>query len=400
MKKVLLLGGSRFLFPVIEAIHSLGYYAITCDYLPNNPAHSRSNEYHDVSIIDKDKVLALAEDLKINGIMSFACDPGVETAAYVAEKLSLPSVGSFEAVTILQNKAKFRNFLYENGFNVPKAKGYRSIMEAQNDASFFQWPVIVKPVDAAGSKGVARVDHSDYLGAAVKNALQFSRTKSFIIEEFIEKVGHSSDTDCFSVEGNLIFTSFCNQMFDEKAENPYVPSAYSWPSTMPNEIQMELQSELQRLISLLKLNTSIYNIETRQGVDGKAYIMEVSPRGGGNRLAEMLHYATGVDLVTNAVRASVGDELVGITGNPGYDGCWAEIILHADQQGVFDELWIDESIKLCVIERDLWIQPGDTVSGFTGANAAIGTLALRFDTNKQLEEVMSDLSKYVRVTTK
>lgn len=123
-KRLLLLGGSHYILPVIEAAHNLGYYVITCDYLPDNIAHKYSDEYCNVSITDKDAVLFTAKKLHIDGIMSFACDPGVTTAAYVAEKLGLPHCGSYESVSILQNKKKFREFLRENGFNVPMAKGY------------------------------------------------------------------------------------------------------------------------------------------------------------------------------------------------------------------------------------------------------------------------------------
>lgn len=74
-KKILLLGGLRYLLPVIKAAHDLGYYVITCDYLPDNIAHKYADEYHNVSIIDKEAVLALARELQIDGIMSFAVDP-------------------------------------------------------------------------------------------------------------------------------------------------------------------------------------------------------------------------------------------------------------------------------------------------------------------------------------
>lgn len=127
MKKVLLLGGSRYLRPVIKAVHELGYYAITCDYLPNNYAHKYSDEYHNVSILDKEAILDLARRLNVDGIMSFACDPGVSTAAYVAEQLVLPT-HPYESVKILQNKALFRQFLTAHGFNVPKAKGYTNVL--------------------------------------------------------------------------------------------------------------------------------------------------------------------------------------------------------------------------------------------------------------------------------
>lgn len=400
MKKLMVLGGARYILPIIEAAHQLDIYVITCDYLPDNIAHRYSDEYVNVSIVEKDAVLEVARKLKIDGIMSFACDPGVTTAAYVAEKLGLPSVGAFESVNILQNKALFRQFLADNGFSVPKAKGYCNYEEAVVDKDLFRWPVIVKPVDSAGSKGVSRVDSTEKLKSAVENALRFSKTKRFIVEEFIQQKGYSSDTDCFSIDGKLVFASFSNQHFDKDAENPYTPSAYSWPSAMPQQIQEELRSELQRLITLLGLKTSIYNVETRMGVDGKSYIMEFSPRGGGNRLSEMLRYASGVDLLTNSVCAAVGLPIEGINSDPVYSGCWAIIILHSDKDGIFISLDIDKSVKNFVVEEDLWVKSGDYVHQFSGANEAIGTLVLKCENHQQIEDCLERVSDLFRVIVK
>ena len=216
------------------------------------------------------------------------------------------------------------------------------------------------------------------------------------MEDFIAQHGFSSDTDSFSVDGELKFVSFNSQRFDPKADNPYTPAAFSWPSYMTEAHQAELTSELQRLLKLLGMRTSIYNIETRESTTGKAYIMECSPRGGGNRLAECLERATGVKLVENVVRAALGMPTEGVEQRP-YDGCWAEIILHSDRAGIFDSLWIDDAIADAVDERDLWIEPGTKVGGFSAANEAIGTLVLRFETDQRLQEVMLDPSRYVKV---
>ena len=399
MKKLLLLGGSRYALPVIEAAHKLGLYVITCDYLPDNIAHKYSDEYANVSIIDKDAVLAKAQELKIDGITSFACDPGVATAAYVAEKMGLPSVGSYESVAILQNKGKFRKFLTDNGFNVPVAKGYTDIDEALEDVDMFNWPVIVKPTDSAGSKGVNRVDKKEDLRSAIEYALSYSHCDEFIIEDFLEQKGCSSDSDCFSVDGEIKFYSFDAQRFDRNAENPYTPSAFSWPETFSKEHTEELKRELQRLITLLGLKTSVYNIETRECINGKAYIMEVSPRGGGNRLSEMARYATGVDMITNAVRAVVGLPVENIEQKE-FDGHWAIIMLHSTVPGTFDSLWTSDDIKNNLIERDLWIEPGTEVGGFKGANEAIGSLVLRFDTEDEMLNVMNNQEKFVKVILK
>ena len=231
----MLLGGLRYLKPVIDAAHKQGYYVITADYLPNNIAHKWSDEYCNVSIIDKEAVLKEAQRLQIDGIMSFACDPGVVAASYVQNKMGLPSFGPFESVEILQNKDKFRAFLAKNGFNVPQAKGFDSVEAAMQELYWYPWPVIVKPTDAAGSKGVTRVDRAEDLKPALEYAMEHSISGHIIVEEFIDKQGCSSDTDSFSEDGKLKFVSFCAQRFDAEATNPYTPAAYSWPSTFSKE---------------------------------------------------------------------------------------------------------------------------------------------------------------------
>ncbi len=396
MKKLMILGGSKYIIPLIKKAHDLGIYVITCDYLPNNYAHKYSDEYCNVSVIEKDRVLDKAKELKINGITSFACDAGVVTAAYVAEKMGLPSCGPYKSVCILQNKGSFRKFLSDNGFNVPMARSFTSVEEAKNIVNIFNWPVIVKPTDSAGSKGVSKVESVKELDAAVDNALKYSHNNEFIIEDYITQHGFASDSDSFSVDGELKFISFSSQRFDLKANNPYTPAAYSWPSSMSKEHQRELKHEIQRLLTLLGMKTSIYNIESREGTDGKAYIMECSPRGGGNRLAECLEYATGVNLIENVIRAALGMELVEINQKE-YNGHWAEIILHSDEVGTFSSLWIDDSIKTSVYEKDLWVNPGDKVGSFMAANESIGTLVLQFDNDKRLNEVMKNQDKYVKV---
>ncbi len=396
----MLLGGLRYLKPVIDAAHKQGYYVITADYLPNNIAHKWSDEYCNVSIIDKEAVLKEAQRLKIDGIMSFACDPGVVAASYVQNKMGLPSFGPFESVEILQNKDKFRAFLAKNGFNVPQAKGFDSVEAAMEEIYWYPWPVIVKPTDAAGSKGVTRVDKAEDLKPALEYAMEHSISGHIIVEEFIDKQGCSSDTDSFSEDGKLKFVSFCAQRFDAEATNPYTPAAYSWPSTFTKEQEEYLTSEIQRLITLLKLKTVVYNIEVRVAPNGKPYIMELTPRGGGNRLCEMLRYATGVDMITAITRAIVGDPIFEPIEQKPYNGHWAEIILHADESGVFDHLEISEELPAEIVEEDLWVVKGDKVDGFEGANNAIGTLVLKFQAAEELEKAITNQRSWLKVVVK
>lgn len=398
-KKIMLLGGIRYLLPVIKAAHEQGYYVITADYLPDNIAHQYSDEYVNVSIIDKEAVLRVAREKEIDGIMSFGVDPGVIAASYVQNQMGLPSFGPFESVDILQHKDKFRAFLTDNGFNVPWAYGFSSEMEAWDSRRKFTYPLIVKPTDSAGSKGCTRVDCEEELMPAIKYAFKYTISGHIIIEEFLEKKGCSSDTDSYAQDGLLKFVSFSAQRFDANAVNPYTPSAYSWPSTFTEEEEAYLTSEIQRLITLLDMKTSVFNIEVRVSTNNKPYIMELTPRGGGNRLCEMLRYATGVDMITAITRAMVGDE-PGVIEQKPYNGHWAEIILHAEKDGEFVDLQINPLLSAEVIEKDLWVKPGDFVHGFEAANDAIGTLVLRFDNKEDLEKVITNQGEWLKVVTK
>lgn len=399
MKKLMILGGSRYAIPVIEAAHKLGLYAITADYLPDNIAHKFSDQYVNVSIIEKDKVLKAAQELQIDGIVSFACDPGVVTAAYVAEKMGLPFQGSYKSTSVLQDKGLFRKFLTENGFNVPHAKSYSDKNAPLADIDFFTWPVIVKPVDSAGSKGVTKVNSPEELPAAIETALGGSHNGHFIIEDFLTFDGYHSSADPFTVDGKLAFSTYSDQLFDKEADNPYTPALIIWPSSMKKDHQDYLDKEIQRLMSLLGMKTGIYNIESCVGVDGRPYIMEVSPRGGGCKIAELQKLAFGIDLIENEVRAAVGMPLTDIHQTE-CDGHWCEFVIHArpGQSGIFKGMEIDEEIRSRYVKVvDMTTKEGDMVHPFTGANMSLGDMFLRFDSREEMDSVMSRSNEWLRI---
>lgn len=396
MKRLMILGGTRGLIPIIKEARRLGCYVISCDYLPGNIAHKYSDEYCNVDLADKEAVLMAAEKLNIDGVLTYATDYPLLDVAYVAEKLHLPCVGSFESVSILQNKGRFRKFLSEHGFNVPAAKSYKSIEPALEDAELFHWPVIVKPTDSSGSRGVTKVSHPGELKRSIEYALSFSAGHEFIIEEFIQQKGYASDSDCFSVDGELKFVSFNSQRFDTQAENPYAPAAYSWPTSMPVERQKELISELQRLITLLGLKSSIYNVESREGTDGKVYIMEFSPRGAGNRIPECIERATGVRLLENTVRAAVGMPIEGIEQKE-VRGFWTQTVIHSYEDGIFKGLWIDESVRKNIVYIDIWVEPGEEVHSFSSLTGGMGLILFYFDSKDEWEAISERISEYVRV---
>lgn len=399
MKKLMLLGGSRYLIPVIQTAHKLGLYVITCDYLPFNEAHKFADEYRNISIINKDVVLSAAKEINIDGIMSFACDPGVVTAAYVAEQMGLPFQGSYQSTCILQDKGLFRQFLMDHGFNCPHAKRYTDREIPKEDMNYFHWPVIVKPSDSAGSKGVTKVNLPEELPNAINIALDISNNGAFIIEDFLIFQGYHSSADIFIKDGKLAFISYSDQLFDINAANPYTPAYIIWPSSMKQKHQDFLTEEIQRLMNLLNMNTGIFNIESCVGSDGKPYIMEVSPRGGGCKIAELQHLAYGVDLIENEVRKAVGLPVEKVRQEV-CNGYWCEMVVHASQgeSGILKRVWLEPEIeKRYVKSMDFSVKVGDYVKPFTGANMSLGDVFLGFDSRAELNEIISRSAEWLHI---
>ena len=248
MKRILMLGGSMQQIPIIKLAKEMGLYVITCDYTPNNPGHQYSDEYYNVSTTDLDGVLELAKKLNIDGIVAYASDPAAPTAAYVAEKLGLPG-NPYESVKICTEKDLFREFLTTHGLHAPKAKGFSSLEEAKRDIDCFAFPVMVKPVDSSGSKGVVKIYTPSELENAVAEALDYSRSKRFVIEEFIEKKGYQVSGDGFSVNGELLFTSYGNELYSSAGgTREYVALGEFWPTLLSEEQKQKVDEEIQKMI--------------------------------------------------------------------------------------------------------------------------------------------------------
>lgn len=395
-KKVLLLGGSHFQVPSVKKAKELGYYTITCDYLPDNPGHKYADEYHNVSTTDKEAVLKLAKDLKIDGIVCYASDPAAPTAAYVAEKMGLPGQ-PYKSVEILSNKDLFRKFLTENNFNVPRARGYCSVDEAIKDFSNFKLPVMVKPVDSSGSKGVTKISDIKNLESAIKYALNFSRNKRFIIEEYVEKFGYQIAGDGFSVDGKLVFRCFANEHFNLKAGNPFVPIGESWPYNMPSKIHDKIHNETQRLLYLLGMKTGAYNFDVRIDKDENVILMELGPRNGGNLIAQVIEYATGVDTVKYTIEAAMGkdcSDLKMVEPN----GFWSCFMVHSKKAGILKSVeFSDEFKKNNIVEFEMMYNKGDKVDSFNGSNGTLGTMILKYSSMDEMLTKMDNMDDFVKV---
>lgn len=396
MKKLLVLSGDSYHVPFIKKAKEMGCYVITCDFFEHNPGHQFAHEYHNVSYMDKEAVLELAKSLQIDGIICFAADEAATTVAYVAEKLGLPS-HPYKSVEIINRKDLFRDFLAKNKFNVPKAKSYTSVEEANAELHLFNMPVIVKPVDSSGSRGVSKIDSAEVLEEKVQYALSNSKVKRFLVEEYIEKHGYQVGGDGFSVDGSLVFRCFSNNHLSDTNLNPFIPLGGSWPSILPQPLQEKIHDEIQRLLNILHMKTGAYNFDIRVDENENVYFIEMGARNGGNLIPCITKYATGVDLIEYSIKAAIGEDCsdLKMVHPKGYWSCYT---INSKTSGILKRIEMKTELKeKNVIECEILVSPGDEVGAFTGSDKKIGSMVLSYATKEEMLGKMDHMEEWMTV---
>lgn len=382
-------------YAIKEAVN-LGYYVITCDYLPENPGHKFAHEYHNVSTTDKEAVLNLARKLKVDGIVAYASDVAAIPAAYASEKLGLPT-SPYESVRILSTKDLFRKYLKEHGFNAPKAQGFSTYAEAAAVIDEFKMPVMVKPVDSAGSKGVNKMTDKSQLKAFVEDALHYSLSKRFIIEEFIVKKGPQISGDAFSVDGKIVYHCLGNEFYNPNYDKDFAPLGECWPFSMDKSVIDDLINDIQRLITSLGMKTNAYNVEAIVGEDDKIYLIELGARAGGSLIPQLVNYVTGVNYVPYVIKAAVGDDCSGLKmAEP--KGCWSNYMVHSNVTGKFKSIEFDESLQQHIAEWAPDVKVGEAVHKFRDAQDCIGELILKYDSPEQMMDIIRNIENFINVT--
>lgn len=394
-KRVMILGGNVLQTTAIKRAKELGYYVICVDYEPNNPGRQFADEYYNISTIDKESVLELARNLNIDGILAYATDVAAPTAAYVSEQLKLPT-NPYQSVMVLTHKNLFRSFMKDHGFLVPD--GGSSFNDREEAREYFQrleLPVMIKPVDSSGSKGVTKVMSPDGFDAAFDEAMSYSISKEIIIERFIQKVGYQIDGDGFIKDGKIAFFGVMDQHNNIEL-NPYAPIGLSYPSVQAQKTQQKAKSIIQGIFDKLGMRFGGFNFEYIVDIDGEVYLLEIGPRNGGNFIPDTIKTALGIDMAEASIKACVGDNYDEALRKK-HEGIATSYVVHSLKSGKFRSLKIHPDIEKRIVKQAMIVSPGDPVNAFKNGVDSIGVMVLKFDDIQEMNEKMDQMWKYVEV---
>lgn len=392
MKKILLLGGSAQQIICIETAKRLGLYTVLCDYLPDNPGQFHADKFYQKSTTDKEAILKIAQDEAIDYIIAYASDPAAPTAAYVAEQMGLPT-NPYKAVETLCNKDLFREFLLSHGFNTPRAEGYKSKKDAVADIENFSFPIIIKPVDSSGSKGVTVLRDKSELNEAIDYAFSYSRGHRIIIEEFIEKKHpYLIGGDIFVSDGKIIQWGLMNCHRDNSV-NPLVPVGKSFPPHLAKGDLRAVKDTLQKLVSDLSIKFGPINVELVIDKNNRVFPIDIGPRSGGNMIPDLLGMIFECDVVEMSIRAAMGESISNNykNGIPYY----ATHNLHSNKDGIYHGIEFSKEIEPFVIRKCIYKKNGDNVNAFNNAADALGIVFFKFESESEMKRYLSNMNAYI-----
>lgn len=393
-KTLLVLGGAAKSLPLVRSALAKGHRVVLCDRDATNPCRQLVTHFAEISTLDVDGLIAVANDRAVDGVVSFGSDRMAEIAAQVAEHCGLPGNPSVSLMT-MGRKDLFRAFLTEHGFARPGSISGGRLNALDAVRGQVRLPAIVKPVDAAGSAGVVRIDSWEELPAAFRGAETVSPTRGVIVEEFLERDHeYIIAGDAFVDQGEVVFWGLLNS-HRGSSHAPFLPTGTSFPIALSDVRQRQVREMVQALVDALGIRFGPLNLELVYGADGVLHVIELAARNGGNCIPELLEDATGVDLIGALVDASLGEQ-VHLTPRPS-QRCLATYIVHTARPGRFEALELDEMVRPHIYRAVSYARPGDDIRVFRRATDAVGVLFLEFASPAEQKALLEHIEDYVRL---
>jgi len=390
---LLVLGASRYQLEVIHEAKALGYRVLTTDNVPENPGHRVADESFQIDTTDVARVVELAKKTQPRGVVAPCTDVAVATAAHVAEALGLPGIPPASALS-LTSKILFREFLAAERLPCPK---FRVVGDGDVNNALelpFALPAIVKPDGSSGSKGIFIVRDRNELLARLPVTLGFSPTRRGVVEQLIE--GTQGTCEGVIIEGKVVLALLTDR---RTAPAPYVvTSGHFVPTRLDEAAQKRTMTLIETVLASYGVRTSPFDCDFVVDPKGQPWLLELTPRLGGNSLTRLVREAVRIDLARVAIQLACGDE-VSIPSEV-HISPTAQLILGVRRAGrlVFDEA------EAAALRATDWVRElsfdspvGHPVEAFINGRTRVGEATLVAGSRDELDRRAAELEVRLRL---
>ena len=397
MKTILFLGAAHFQLSAIRYAINKNYRVYTCDNQPKNPGHKLAHKSFNISTTNVDEILKKLKHEQIDGIITSGSDISALTVSKVAEKLNLPCNPS-SVINIMTNKSLFRNFLEKNNFQKNKyiCLNKKNTNKIKELISFDKGPWIMKPNDSSGSKGIFLLNSFKDINLKIEQSMAFSMSKLLIIEKFQQKKGPQICGDGFFKEGNIQYIAFGDGWYYSDNEC-FAPYAETFPSSLSKKNLIKLKNTIEKILQRIGFIEGAFNHDSLILEDDTPFILEIGPRSGGNYIPEAIDLMYGFNSSMASVESCLGNKYSIEKSYPNtYPGV-ASYMIHSIKDGYFNKISFNKAMDKKIKSFNIYPLKGDFVKKFTNGSHSIGNCILKFDSKKEMIDMMKDHKNFYKI---
>lgn len=298
-QKLAIIGASYLQLPLVETANKMGIETHCFAWENGAVCKEICDYFYPISVLDKDAILEICKKVKVDGITTIATDIAMPTISFVAEKMNLIS-NSFQTSLWATNKALMRERFNLGSVNSPRFL----VVNDQEDITVrtLNYPVIVKPVDRSGSRGINKIYSSENLSRAVDLAIEESISKKAIIEEFIE--GEEVSVESISWRGEHYILAITDKV--TTGEPHFVELEHHQPTGKSKEIQNIIKELALTSLNSLNIEYGAGHTEIKIDKYGNAYVIEVGARMGGDFIgSHLVHLSTGYNFLKGVIEVAL-----------------------------------------------------------------------------------------------
>lgn len=368
-KKLLILGATAYINNVVKIAHKMGVYTIVVDPNPNSPAKHISDKSYDINTKSYEELLEIAKSEKVDGIMTAYSDVNLSVCRSLCDTLGLPFYASQNNIDQTIDKIKFKQMCRK--YNVPVVPEY-----TENELDTIDYPVIVKPSDSYGSKGITICNNKDELQKGITNAKKFSPTNQVIIEEYM--ICDDVNLDYVMQDGEIIFTAMGDRYVNkEQVGLSPLSLAVIYPSKYIDRYIKEVDENVKRMFKEEHFDDGTVFIQSFMSKKG-FHFFEMGYRPGGGQSSVMISNINGIDyieyLINYALSGQMSEYKISEKNNINFNkhACGLVVLLKQGKIKSIDGLDYIKSIPE-VINITQFYEIGDEVS-----SSCIGNLGQSF----------------------
>jgi biotin carboxylase len=388
MRKLIILGAGVFQVPAILKAREMGLYTIVFSKRERDPGMSLADKALVCSTTDHQKVLEIAQQERVDGIMTIASELSAPTVAYVANQMGLPGIEPTVTQTISE-KDRLRQFLRKEKLDDTQFGVTYSLQEAEKLFGSMRPPVIMKPALASGSRGIRLIESLSTLRENWEASAQESfGKKAVLLEEYL--LGNLLGGQLLVRDSRIEFICIS----DKKVNDFFVPYCHIFPADLSTQEENAVKTLLFDIISRLPYPQGAMDFDlvlTERGTQ----VIEVGGRLGGNGLAELAIHHSGLDIIKETIRISLGDEPDAAPSRP-RTYC-ALYILGSSRTGElkryhrFEDVF--PSFKTDLLQERHFSEPGMKVQPLTQSNHQLGHIMIQQPDRPSLDHLLERVAQ-------